>query len=62
MTTELQAMTFKQFCELNSISLSFLYDLLKDGRGPATLRIGSKRLITAEAAAAWRKRFEESAA
>jgi excisionase family DNA binding protein len=55
-------MTFKQFCELNSISLSFLYDLLKDGRGPATLRIGSKRLITAEAAAAWRKRFEESAA
>jgi hypothetical protein len=53
MTICKQAMTFRQFCESYSISLSYLYELLAAGRGPDTITLGRKRLISSAAAAAW---------
>lgn len=55
------AMDFRTFCKRNSISLSFLYELLKTGNGPAVIAIGRRRLISANAASEWRKRFEKAA-
>ncbi len=56
------AFSYKEFCKRHSISLSYLYDLIKTGKGPRILRIGDRRLITAESAREWRNRFEEQAA
>lgn len=56
------AMGYKEFAKRHGISLSFLYQLLSTGKGPATIRIGKRRLVSAEAAKAWRQRFEQQAA
>jgi hypothetical protein len=58
---DLCAMTFSQFCRRHNISLSYLYELINTGMGPRTMRIGKKRLITADAAKEWCARFEEPA-
>jgi len=48
------AFTVAEFCEAHRISRSWLYAEWKGGRGPKVKLIGSKKIITAEAAAAWR--------
>jgi hypothetical protein len=53
-----QAYSIPQFCSAHSISRALLYILLKDGRGPAVMKVGKRTLISVEAAAAWRKRME----
>ncbi len=40
------------------ISPAFFYKLLKNGLGPKTVKLGTKTLITAEAAAQWRRELE----
>lgn len=46
------------FCDEHGISRNHLYRLWGNGEGPAFMRVGRRRLITVEAAAAWRKRME----
>jgi hypothetical protein len=46
--------TIETFCRDHHISKAFFHKLRNEGRGPRLTRIGSRVLITAEAAAAWR--------
>ena len=48
------AYSIKAFCKRHSISPSFYHKLVKAGLGPRTMKLGSRTLITAEAAAEWR--------
>ena len=38
------------------------YNLVKEGKGPRLMRVGTKPLISIESAAEWRKRMEDEAA
>jgi predicted DNA-binding transcriptional regulator AlpA len=59
---EKAAYTYKEFCQLHGFSLTFLYELLKKGQGPRIIKVAGRRLISREAAAEWRQRWEQSAA
>jgi hypothetical protein len=48
------------FCKRHDISTSFYHKLQAQGLGPATLKIGSRVLITKEAARQWRERHTEA--
>lgn len=50
--------TVPQFCDDHNISCTHFYELLKSGKGPRLMKIGRRTLVTAEAAAEWRKRME----
>ncbi|MCC7203113.1 MAG: hypothetical protein IT393_10700 [Nitrospirae bacterium] len=52
------AFTISDFCESHKISRAFFYQLVKAGKGPLIIRLGSKRLVTKEAAAEWRRKLE----
>jgi hypothetical protein len=56
--TERAAYTVSEFCAAHRISRSKLYELWASGTGPRFIFIGSKRIITVEAAADWRRRGE----
>jgi hypothetical protein len=52
--------TVIEFCkEHGDISKVFFYKLLKLGKGPRLMKVGRRTLITAEAAADWRKQMEQ---
>src|SRR6516165_3398479 len=55
------AMSIKAFCALHGISEDMFYKMKRDGWGPATMKVGSRTLISHESAAAWRKAREEAA-
>ncbi len=59
---EVQAQTVDEFCQSHRISRGTFYNLLKDGRGPRVMKIGSRTLISAEAAVDWRRRMEQPSA
>ena len=48
------------FCQQHGISRGHFYNLLKRGEGPAIIKAGRRTLISAEAAAEWRRRMERS--
>jgi hypothetical protein len=48
------AFTIKEFCKAHRISVSYYYELKKLGRAPREMMLGTRRIISAEAAAAWR--------
>lgn len=50
--------TVQQFCTDHNISRSTFYNLINDGRGPTLMKVGSRTLISVEAAADWRRRME----
>ena len=52
------AYTIAEFCEAHRISRSKLYQLFDEGHGPRTMNVGTRRLITEEAAADWRRAME----
>jgi hypothetical protein len=52
------AYTIGEFCEAHRISRSKLYELFDAGLGPRTMSIGTRRIITQEAAADWRHAME----
>lgn len=54
-------MTVDEFCQSHRISRGTFYNLLKDGRGPVVMKIGSGTRVSEEAAAAWRRRMEAEA-
>jgi hypothetical protein len=47
------------FCKAHHIARSFLYQLLRDGRGPRVTKLGRRTFVTREAAAEWRRRIEQ---
>lgn len=52
--------TVEEFCfEHGALSRPFFYKLIKDGKGPRLMKVGRRTLITAEAAAEWRKQMED---
>ncbi|TLU71262.1 hypothetical protein [Lichenicoccus roseus] len=52
------AQTVDEFCQSHRISRATFYNLLKVGRGPAVMKVGSRTLVSDEAATAWRRRME----
>jgi hypothetical protein len=50
--------TVAEFCSAHKISRSKLYELWRSGIGPRSIKIGSRNLITAEAACEWRRQLE----
>ena len=52
------AFSLREFADRHGISISHLFEMLKDGRGPITMRVGRRRLVSVEAAAAWRREME----
>lgn len=51
--SERRAFTLNKFCEAHGISRAMFYKLLKAGQAPRVAKVGSKVLITNEAAAEW---------
>jgi hypothetical protein len=47
-----------EFCVAHDISRAMLYKLWNSGRGPRAMSVGSRKLISHEAAADWRKACE----
>ena len=47
------SMTVAEWCEYRRLSRSMAYKLWQEGRGPMTHYVGTKRLISGEADAAW---------
>ena len=56
------AMSIRVFCALHGISEDMFYKMKREGWGPATMKVGSRTLISHEAAADWRREREEAAA
>jgi hypothetical protein len=52
------AFTIREFCNAHKISTAFYYDLRNSGRGPREMILGTRRVISAEAAADWRRERE----
>jgi predicted DNA-binding transcriptional regulator AlpA len=62
MQPQRQLMAIKQFCADHGISRSFFYKLIAEGRGPRLCKLGARTLISAEAAADWRRGLEQGVA
>jgi hypothetical protein len=52
------AYSVTEFCRRHNISTPFLYLLWRRGEGPAFMQVGDRRLVSAEAAADWRRSRE----
>jgi predicted DNA-binding transcriptional regulator AlpA len=55
----MDAQNINNFCKTHDISRAFFYRLLQEGRGPEIAKLGTKTLITKEAAARWREKISE---
>jgi excisionase family DNA binding protein len=55
------AFSVNDFCKRHDICRATFYNLLKAGRGPAVMKVGSRVLISREAAEQWRRRMEADA-
>jgi excisionase family DNA binding protein len=55
------AYSIAEFCRAHAVSRAFVYALVKRGDGPAVMKVGRRTLISAEAAAEWRRRMEAMA-
>lgn len=53
-----QAYTIDEFCQAYRICRASFYNLIKTGEGPRHFKIGSRTLISTEAAAEWRAKLE----
>jgi predicted DNA-binding transcriptional regulator AlpA len=49
-----------EFCSAHAISRAMFYKLRADGRAPRTMSVGSRTLISYEAAADWRRSCENA--
>lgn len=52
------AYSIAQFCDAHHISRTHLHNMCKAGRGPRMMKLGRRVLISAEAAADWRRQIE----
>ena len=55
------AYTVDEFCKAHRLGRSKLYQLWAGGDGPRMMRVGTKILISVEAAADWRREREAAA-
>jgi hypothetical protein len=55
------AFTIAEFCSAHRISQSMYFKMRNLGLGPREMAVGSRRLISQEAAAEWRKAREAAA-
>lgn len=53
----IQAISIKNFCAAHNISRATFYNLMKAQNAPATMLVGRRRLISTEAAQAWREKM-----
>ncbi|TWB63043.1 hypothetical protein FBZ94_103743 [Bradyrhizobium sacchari] len=60
-TVTLMAYSIEQFCQAHGISIDLYFKMQRQGLGPATMKVGSRTLISVEAAAAWRRERESDA-
>jgi hypothetical protein len=51
------ALTVDEFCAAHNISRTFFYELRSAGKGPASMMVGGRHLISIEAAARWRATY-----
>ena len=58
----LDALSIKEFCRRYGISDSFFYKLQREGKGPRTIKIAGRKMITKEAAADWQRAREAESA
>jgi predicted DNA-binding transcriptional regulator AlpA len=54
--------TVAQWCQHRQLSVSFFYRLDQQGKAPATMRIGRRRLISFESDQAWVRANEAASA
>jgi predicted DNA-binding transcriptional regulator AlpA len=52
------AYSIEEFCRAHGFSRATFYNLLAAGQGPAVMRVGSRRFVSREAAAEWRRKME----
>jgi hypothetical protein len=55
------AYSVAEFCSAHGISRAHLYNLWRRDEGPTWFKAGKRTLVSAEAAAAWRRRMESAA-
>ena len=61
-TDEADAFSLVKFCRRHGISLQMFYKLAHQGLAPQTFNVGTRVLVSREAAAAWRREREEARA
>jgi hypothetical protein len=52
--------TVAEFCRRNRICRATLYNLVRRAKGPRLMKVGSRTLISVEAAADWRRTMEQA--
>jgi len=55
------AMSIREFCTAHRISEDMFFKMRRQGWGPTVMRVGTRTLISIEAAAEWRKAREQAA-
>jgi hypothetical protein len=55
------AFSIQEFCELHSLSKAHYYNLRRRGLGPAEAKLGTRVIVTAEAARTWREQLTATA-
>jgi hypothetical protein len=58
--TDTVCFSIPEFCEAHGISRAFYYQIRSAGNGPVEMKVGRRRMISAESAAAWRKAREDA--
>jgi hypothetical protein len=53
-----EAYSIETFCEAHGISRATFYNLTRSGKGPKLMRVGTRVLISREAAFDWRREME----
>lgn len=57
------AFSIPSFCEAHGhMSVAMFFKMQAAGEGPTTMRVGTRTMISAEAAAAWRRKREQATA
>ena len=62
MKTELGSSSIEAFCDRHHICRATFYNLMKAGKAPRTMKVGSRRRITLEAEAEWQHEREAEVA
>lgn len=53
-----KASSIDEFCAAHCLSRSMFYKLMNSGRGPRLMTVGTRKLVSDEAAAEWRRQME----
>jgi hypothetical protein len=56
------AFSVDEFCSAHRISRATYYNLQREGRAPASMKVGRRTLIAVESAEAWRRQMEQAGA